>query len=89
MLKSIGVEWTLAGHSERRTIFEETDEEINAQCLKLIENGMSVMLCIGETLDEYESDLAGAVCEMQLKKGLSGISKEDMSRVAIAYEPVW
>lgn len=89
MLKSIGVDWVLAGHSERRTINGEDDYEINAQCLKLIENDMSVMLCIGETLDEYESDLAGAVCETQLKKALNNISKEEMSRVAIAYEPVW
>merc|ERR1712032_1706667 len=55
----------------------------NGQCLKLIENGMSVMLCIGE------SESAGAVCAVQLKKGLAGISKEDMKSVAIAYEPVW
>ena len=86
MLQSIGVEWTLAGHSERRTINEESDEYINAQCLKLIEQGMSVILCIGETLEEFEKDLVGAVCETQLKKGLAGISAEEMSRVAIACE---
>lgn len=89
MLKSIGVQWALAGHSERRTINKETDEYINAQCLKLIENDMSVILCIGETLTEFEENLAGPVCAVQLKKGLSGISKEEMSRVVIAYEPVW
>ena len=87
MLKSVGVKWALAGHSERRTIFGETDEYINGQCLKLMEEGMNVMLCIGESESEYEQNLAGAVCAVQLKKGLSGISKEDMSRVAIAYEP--
>ena len=86
MLQSIGVEWALAGHSERRTINEESDEYINAQCLKLIEQGMSVILCIGETLEEFEKDLVGAVCETQLKKGLAGISAEEMSRVAIACE---
>lgn len=89
MLQSIGVEWALAGHSERRVIFSETDEYINGQCRKLMELGMSVMLCIGESESEYEANLAGAVCAVQLKKGLAGISKEDMSRVAIAYEPVW
>jgi triosephosphate isomerase len=89
MLKSIGVQWCLAGHSERRTIFGETNEQINAQCLKLIEKGMSVNLCIGESLAEYEADLADAVCAIQLKKGLAGISKADMSRVVISYEPVW
>uniref|UniRef100_A0A7S2N3S9 Triosephosphate isomerase n=1 Tax=Helicotheca tamesis TaxID=374047 RepID=A0A7S2N3S9_9STRA len=89
MLDSIGVKWALAGHSERRVLFSETDEYINGQCLKLIDQGMSVMLCIGESLAEYEQDLAGAVCAVQLKKGLAGIKKEDMDRVAIAYEPVW
>mmetsp|Transcript_3123 Transcript_3123/g.6754 ORF Transcript_3123/g.6754 Transcript_3123/m.6754 type:complete len:298 (+) Transcript_3123:27-920(+) len=89
MLDSIGVEWALAGHSERRTINKESDDYINAQCLKIIEQGMSVVLCIGETLEEYEKGLVKAVCEVQLKKGLAGISAEDMSRVAIAYEPVW
>lgn len=89
MLDSIGVKWALAGHSERRVIFGESDEYINGQCLKLIEQGMSVMLCIGESESEYDANLAGAVCAVQLKKGLAGISKEQMSRVAIAYEPVW
>ena len=84
MLHSVGVQWALAGHSERRVIFGETDEYINGQCLKLIQEGMSVMLCIGESLKEYEQDLAGPVCAVQLKKGLAGIRKEDMDRVAIA-----
>jgi triosephosphate isomerase (TIM) len=89
MLNSLGVQWALAGHSERRVIFGETDEYINGQCLKLIEMGMSVMLCIGESLSEYEQDLASAVCAVQLKKGLRGIDAKDMNRIAIAYEPVW
>lgn len=89
MLKSMGVKWALAGHSERRTIFGESDEYINGQCLKLIELGMNAMLCVGESEAEYNQNLAGAVCAVQLKKGLAGISKEEMSRIAIAYEPVW
>lgn len=89
MLDSIGVKWALAGHSERRVIFGETDEYINGQCKKLMEQGMSVMLCIGESEAEYEQNLAGAVCAVQLKKGLAGIGKEDLDRVVIAYEPVW
>ena len=89
MLKSIGVQWALAGHSERRMIFGETDDYINAQCLKIIDEGMAVMLCIGESLEEFEQDLAGSVCAVQLKKGLKGIKKEDLNRVVIAYEPVW
>jgi triosephosphate isomerase len=89
MLDSVGVKWALAGHSERRVIFGENDEYINGQCLKLIEQGMAVMLCIGESESEYDANLAGAICAVQLKKGLAGISKEEMDRVAIAYEPVW
>jgi triosephosphate isomerase len=89
MLKSIGVEWALAGHSERRTINAESDEYINSQCRILIENDMNVILCIGETLSEFESGLVGPICEVQLKKGLAGISEEDMSKVTLAYEPVW
>jgi triosephosphate isomerase len=89
MLKSIGVKWALAGHSERRTINKESDEFINAQCRKLIEKDMNVVLCIGETLEEFEKNLVGPICEMQLKKGLAGIGKEDMNKVTIAYEPVW
>lgn len=89
MLKSIGVQWALAGHSERRVVFGESDEYINGQVLKLMELGMSCMLCIGESESEYEQKLAGAVCAVQLKKGLAGVTKEDMKRVAIAYEPVW
>lgn len=89
MLKSIGVQWALAGHSERRTINKESDYYINAQCLKLIENDMSVILCIGETEEEFEKNLVGSVCDVQLKKGLAGIKPEEMSRVVIAYEPVW
>ena len=89
MLQSVGVQWALAGHSERRVIFGETDEYINGQCKKLMELGMSVMLCIGESESEYEQDLAAAVCAVQLKKGLAGITAEQMTNVAIAYEPVW
>ena len=89
MLNSIGVQWALAGHSERRVIFGESDEYINGQILKLMELDMSCMLCIGESESEYEQNLAGAVCAVQLKKGLAGVSNEQMSRIAIAYEPVW
>ena len=82
MLQSIGVSWALAGHSERRMLFGETDEYINEQCVKLVEMGMNVMLCIGESEAEYEAELAGSVCAVQLKKGLAGVSKEDMSKGA-------
>ena len=70
MIKSIDVEWCLAGNSEHRVIFGETDDcIINLQCVKIINEGMGVMLCIGKSLEEFEQDLAGSVCAMQLKKG--------------------
>jgi len=89
MLDSLGVKWALAGHSERRTINNESDEYINAQCRMLIDQGMSVILCIGETESEFDLNLASSVCAIQLKKGLSGITPEQMADVCIAYEPVW
>lgn len=89
MLYSIGVRWALAGHSERRTINKENDEYINGQCRALIDQGMNVILCIGETDEEYEKGLVDSVCEVQLKKGLCGVSPREMERVVIAYEPVW
>lgn len=89
MLKSIGITWALAGHSERRTINRESDDYINSQCKSLIQEQMNVILCIGETLEEFEKDLVGAVCEIQLKKGLAGIAPDQMNHVTIAYEPVW
>lgn len=89
MLKSMGIEWSLAGHSERRVLYHEADEFINAQCKMLIEHDMNVVLCIGETLEEFEKDLVGPVCEIQLKKNLAGIDAKDMDKVTIAYEPVW
>ena len=87
----MGVEWSLAGHSERREIFKESDEFINAQCQMLVDNDMKVILCIGESLEEFEKSLVGDICEVQLKKNLAGISASDMmdQKVTIAYEPIW
>jgi len=89
MIKSLGVDWVLAGHSERRTMFGDDDEEINKQTLNLLRKGMSVVLCIGETKDEYDAGLVEAVCTLQLKKDLQGVTEEEMERIVIAYEPVW
>jgi triosephosphate isomerase (TIM) len=89
MIKSMGITWSLAGHSERRVLFKESNEYINRQCKMLIENDMNVVLCIGETEAEFEKNLVGDICEVQLKKGLAGINAKDMNKVTIAYEPVW
>lgn len=89
MLKSMNVNWAIAGHSERRVIYGESNEFINAQCKILTEMGMNVVLCIGETEEEFDKNLVGAICEIQLKKGLQGIPAANMDKVTIAYEPVW
>ncbi|KAG7363027.1 triosephosphate isomerase [Nitzschia inconspicua] len=92
MIRSMGCDYVMLGHSERRTLFGETDAKINAKahlCLK--QPGLGIILCIGETLEEYQSNLLESVVEMQLKKGLAGLKAEDISSssLIIAYEPCW
>ena len=92
MLASSGCSYVLLGHSERRTIFGESDTYINDKmkaCLN--EADLKVVLCIGETLAEYEAGLLNSVVDTQLRKGLAGVSAQDLlnDRVIIAYEPVW
>lgn len=89
MVKSVGCEYVLCGHSERRTLFSDSDVNINAKVKKVLEFGMKPILCIGETQDEYDLGITQEVCAMQVSKDLAGVSKEDMANVVIAYEPVW
>ena len=89
MLLSIGVKYVILGHSERRTIFGETDEIINKKIKKAIEKGLIPVFCIGETLEEREAGKADDVVKNQTTKGLAGISEADASKVVIAYEPIW
>lgn len=89
MLKDIGVDVVILGHSERRHVYGETNEMINKKVKLALAQGMDVILCIGELLEEREAGKAEAVCEEQVKKGLAGVSKADMVKVTIAYEPVW
>jgi triosephosphate isomerase len=91
MLKSVGVKYVLCGHSERRqgNIATESDETINLKVRKVLDEGLYPILCVGETKDEYEANLNKAVCALQLSKGLKGVSKEEMKKITIAYEPVW
>lgn len=89
MLKETGVTWAITGHSERRQYFAETDETVNARTKAALKHGLKVMLCIGETLEEREDEITNAVCEIQLRRGLKGISAEEMANIVIAYEPVW
>ena len=89
MLKSVGCEYILVGHSERRAIFNDSDGEINHIVEKILEADMTPVLCIGETKEEYELGLNEEICTLQLSKDLKGLSKDQVSKLVIAYEPVW
>ena len=89
MLKDLRVDVVIIGHSERRAVYGETDEMINKKVLLSIKNGLEVILCVGETLEEREKGAAKEVTLKQLRAGLDGVAKEMMPKVTIAYEPVW
>lgn len=93
MLASLGCAYVMLGHSERRVLFEESDKVINEKMKMCLEEGktggMGVILCVGETEEEYENNLLTSVVDLQVKKGLTGIPVEDLDRIIIAYEPVW
>jgi triosephosphate isomerase len=99
MVRSLGCDFVMVGHSERRTLFGESDDIINSKIkLSLQEPGLKIILCVGETLEEYENELLSSVVNFQIKKALKGITKDDIvdavaivpsTRLVIAYEPVW
>ncbi len=89
MLKDIGVDVVLTGHSERRHVINETDVLINAKTLAALEAGLEVILCIGEKIEQREAGQTHQINMAQLEYGLAGVTAEQMDRVTIAYEPVW
>ena len=89
MLKDVGADLVVLGHSERRHVYGEADEGINAKVLHALELGLDVILCVGELQEEREGGRTEEVVRTQLTRGLEGVSTADMSRVTIAYEPVW
>lgn len=89
MVASLGCEYVLCGHSERRTVFNDDDTAINRKVRKVLEAGLKPILCIGETKEEFDLNIKDEVCCMQLSKDLFGVSRADMKNVVIAYEPVW
>lgn len=89
MLKSVGCEYVILGHSERRAIFGETDELINKKIKKALAAGLVPIFCVGELLSERETGITNDVIKRQLLAGLNGVSEEEMKKVIIAYEPVW
>lgn len=89
MLKSIGVEYVILGHSERREYFKESDEFINEKVKAVLAAGMLPILCIGEKLEERESGKTAEVTETQIRGGLKELTAEEAKKVIVAYEPVW
>ncbi len=89
MLKSVGAEFVIIGHSERRHIFNEPDEWINEKVKRALKKGLKPILCIGEKLEEREEGLTEKVLRRQVIEGLKGISSEAIKNIVIAYEPVW
>ncbi|MBS6463423.1 MAG: triose-phosphate isomerase [Firmicutes bacterium] len=87
MLKELGVEYVIIGHSERRQYFGETDESVNKRVKQALAKGLKPIVCVGETLVEREKNRTKRVLKKQIVEGLAGI--EDFTDVVIAYEPVW
>ncbi len=89
MLKDVGVQTVILGHSERRHNYGESDELINKKIKLALNQNLSVILCVGETIEEREAGLAESVVERHIRRGLTGVSAAQMPGVTIAYEPVW
>lgn len=89
MLSKLNVSHVIVGHSERRELFGETDEDVNAKVKAILKQEMTPIVCCGETLEEREAGEAQAKVEGQIKGGLSKIKKEDVGGLVIAYEPIW
>ncbi len=89
MLKEIGVEYVIIGHSERRQYFGETDHTVNLRTKAALAAGLKVLLCLGEVKEERLAGITNEVVAMQTKLDLAGISAEELKNVIIAYEPVW
>ena len=89
MLKDCGVSVVLAGHSERRHVIGEGDDLVNLKVRAALHGGLSVALCVGETLHQRQVEETNHVNEKQVRLGLRAVTQEELSRVVIAYEPVW
>jgi len=89
MLQDLGCRYAILGHSERRQHFGETDEEVNRKLLAILAGGLVPIVCVGERLDEREAGQTLDVIRRQISGSLAGLSADQMSRVVIAYEPVW
>jgi triosephosphate isomerase len=89
ILKNIGCRYVIVGHSERRQIFKETDEMVNVKIREILKAKLQPIFCIGETEEEKKAGKTFHVLEREIKKGLDKISKKEIEKVIIAYEPIW
>ena len=89
MLKAIGVEYVIIGHSERRSYFNETDESVNKKIKAAFENELKPIVCVGETLEEREAGKTADIITNQTRLALDGLSSEQVKNTIIAYEPIW
>ena len=89
MLKALGVEYVIIGHSERRTYFGETDETVNRRVLAAVKNGLTPIICVGERREQRESGYTDALVSYQTLIALTGLTNEEVENAVIAYEPVW
>lgn len=89
MIKDLNCDFVILGHSERRQYFGETNHLINAKVKNALKNGLTPILCVGETLDEREKNIHKKLVDEQITLCLKDLTKEDMINVVIAYEPVW
>lgn len=89
MLTSMGVEYVIIGHSERRQYFGETDKTVSKRVLAALDAGLKVILCVGETLEQREKNITFETIAIQTKIALEGVTEEQLENIIIAYEPVW
>lgn len=89
MIKDAGAEYVIIGHSERRQLFNETDNTVNKKIKAALKHGLTPIFCVGETLDEREAGKVNTVIGTQFSNGLADLTAEDVKKVVIAYEPVW
>jgi len=89
MLKELDVDYVIIGHSERRAMFNETDETCNLKVKKALATDITPIFCCGESLDQREAGKEKEVCKVQVEAGFAGIDAGDVSKVVIAYEPIW
>ncbi|GIP46163.1 triosephosphate isomerase [Paenibacillus sp. J45TS6] len=89
MLKDLGVDYVVIGHSERRQYFNETDETVNKKVHAAFRHGLTPIVCVGEKLEEREADQTKDVCKVQTEAAFAGLAADQAAKVVVAYEPIW